>query len=82
MNIIDAVKSGKKFRRKANCWSWIAAETIAQCHFQPEDILATDWEIEERKVTITEGEFDAAWEVAERHLANPGKELKRRLFDK
>ena len=61
MNILEAIKSGKRFRRPI----WIIYYSANQEEFfelTDEDILATDWEVEEEdvKVTITAAEFDAA----------------------
>ncbi len=54
MNIIDAVKSGKRIKRS----SWKSKDYWNPLNFDLEDIIATDWEIEERKIEITESEFD------------------------
>lgn len=70
MNIIEAVRSGKPCRRKA----W--APGCVQSPFRPSensyysrdlelsacDILADDWEIEERKVEITYSVLERAIE--------------------
>jgi hypothetical protein len=90
MNIIEAVKSGKRFRRIG--WTrWYPDDTVGNnivdetpsC--SKEDILATDWEIEERKVEITESEFENAYKLCESSY-NPGpndfyNRLKRGLFN-
>lgn len=54
MNIIEAIKSGKRFRR-----SWHADYSKTEFplrdlnpRFSCEDILAEDWEIEEEKVLL------------------------------
>ena len=55
MDLISAVKSGKRFKRKQIlCWT-SSALTVDR-----EDILADDWEIEEEKITITKEEFKRA----------------------
>lgn len=71
MNILEAIKSGKRFRRKS--WTsrnWQSAITF---HSNPhedrldlpyEAILADDWEVEEIKAPITSCQFDGAWERA------------------
>lgn len=58
MTIIEALKSGKRFRRKAHC-SWyeppIQADA-AEFTFEVRNILADDWELEpepEEKIEIT-----------------------------
>jgi len=60
VNIIEALKSGKRARRK----SWEPHYGWFMPHFRfditREDILADDWEIEEKKVTITYGQLEKA----------------------
>jgi hypothetical protein len=59
MNIIEAVKSGKRMRRRAWCGSmykFVEDWTL----LVSTDVLADDWEVEEKKVTITESDFKAA----------------------
>ena len=58
MNIIEAVKSGKKFRRPGLPFKEYK-------NFAREDILADDWEIEEKKVEVTRSDFTKAWTDAE-----------------
>lgn len=61
MNIIEAVKSGKRMRRKAWCGSmykFVEDWTL----LVSTDVLADDWEVEEKKVTITHEQlFKAYW---------------------
>jgi hypothetical protein len=88
LNIIDAVKSGKRFRRKLpyKQTHWYENESpLLLVGFNRENILATDWEIEERKIEITESEFDAAVAISFRckYLHEEAmEELKERLFGK
>lgn len=75
MNIYEALKSGKRYRRPpgkkydpnfwypALCPSYIADRTI-RTMFTFEDMIADDWEVEEVRVTITESVLKAAWEKA------------------
>lgn len=67
MNIIDAIKSGKRFRRIE--WSihdWIAHDrNDLPARLSRSDIIASDWEIESQAVTITREQFNAAWARAE-----------------
>ena len=66
MNIIEAIKSGKRFRRKS--WTspknWLTAKdelTLNHCLDLPVDsIIADDWEVEQT-VTITLDEFAYAF---------------------
>ncbi len=77
MNLIEAVKSGKRFRRKDH-WGWVDLETVV-IGIAKSDILATDWEIEERKIEITESELEAALE-ASGFKGMVIEELRKRLF--
>lgn len=72
MNIIDAIKSGKPFRRKS--WTHedffivdgddlrylLTGDRTVLAHVS--GILADDWEIQEKTITITESQFDEAAE--------------------
>lgn len=65
MNIIEAIKSGKPFKRET--WSgWavnrdnnyiVWSENLCQVSFYPEDLLAVDWEVKESYYPITECEL-------------------------
>lgn len=73
MNLADAIKSGKPYRRKSNTSNahyvfqikggkfWYTEMWADQ--ITAEDILADDWEVEEKSVTITPTQF---WEAAKR----------------
>lgn len=54
MTLIEAVRSGKPFRRK--CWSqgYHVLDIYKTIACSLEDILADDWEIQEEKIEITE----------------------------
>jgi hypothetical protein len=87
MNLIEAVKSGKRFRRavspKGFDQPWYGQNKSYL--FEHHDILATDWEIEERKIEITESQLNQILnEVVGTHQAGSiiCIALKRRLFDK
>jgi hypothetical protein len=59
VTIIEVFKSGKRFRRTS--WqgnAWFKTSDIVP--WSKSDILATDWEVEEKQVTITESDFNAA----------------------
>jgi len=61
MNIIEAIKSKQRFRRPnwpKNSWQ-INREDISSFYTQT-DILADDWEIEEKKIDITFTQLQAA----------------------
>jgi hypothetical protein len=50
LNICEASKSGKRFRRPCMV-SWLSAK--GYYGFTTEDILANDWEVEEETISIT-----------------------------
>ncbi len=80
MNLIDAVKSGKPFRRIAWQDYWLASDSWSKS-FLKQDILADDWEIQEIEVKITRTQLTAAWSSA---LADgiDLSNMKKLLFDK
>ena len=58
MNIINAIKSGKRVRRHG--WErWHENNDIRE--ISRENLLADDWEIESKLVSITREQFNAAW---------------------
>lgn len=60
MNIIEAIKSGKNFRRKDGDWflPFLDRRDIDISDITYDDILADDWEIEENtKASIQADEF-------------------------
>jgi len=57
MNLIDALKSGKRFKRK----HWDTFYLNRQEWFQRKDVLADDWEVESDPVTITRAQLVEAW---------------------
>lgn len=64
MTIIEAIKSGRPFRRPLQTnytlmdqWEWYS--------FRQEDLLADDWEVEEPKITVTLSEKDLNWLLPE-----------------
>ena len=62
MNLLEAIKSGKRFYRK--CWPSVGFEPITferLDELSKEEVLANDWVIEEKEVTITASQFTAAW---------------------
>jgi hypothetical protein len=63
MNIIEAVGSGRKFKRPE--WSkYYSANQIVLVQLTSQDLLANDWEVEEKQVPITRSQFDKAWNIA------------------
>ncbi len=75
MTLIEAVKSGKRFRRTPGKCPHVSLDEICTCRewyenrndrgyrllFKPTDILADDWEIEEARVTITRADLERAF---------------------
>lgn len=58
MNLIEAIKSGKRFRRgDESAWTF----QMEDYHLSHEDILADDWEIEEPTISVTRSQVTAAW---------------------
>lgn len=68
MNIIEAIKSGKRFRRKDYDGAWFMARKdvydIQPLNLDYGSIVADDWEVEPRTVTVNREQLDAAWERA------------------
>lgn len=64
MNIIEAIKSGKRYRRRGELGWYDAANDYSDYVFPLRSIVADDWEIEQVPVTITPKQFDAAWDRA------------------
>lgn len=60
MNIVEAIKSGKRFRRK----SWTGRDyieaNVSSLDLRTDALVADDWEVEEKQVTITESHFQSA----------------------
>lgn len=69
MNLIEAIKSKKPFRRKmADCigWTgWITPSNIESYIFNVTEVMSNDWEVEEPSVTITRTQFEKAWQMCE-----------------
>ena len=65
MNIIEAIKSGKRFRRKDYDGAWFLARKdvydIQPLNLDYNSIVADDWEIESQSETITREQFNKAW---------------------
>lgn len=69
MNLIEAIKSRKRYRRKGELGWYDAVPDFSHYVFCTRDVLAEDWEleekaVEERTVTITREQFDTAWDNA------------------
>lgn len=60
MNIVEAIKSNKKYRRKGEKGWYDTVKDFSHYVFSVRDVLADDWETEAEPVTITREQFDAA----------------------
>lgn len=66
MDLRAALMSGKKFRRKGLGWAWCFiqdGEHRKRDRWSDEDVVATDWEVEEKSVTITRKELADAYQA-------------------
>lgn len=52
MNILEAIKSEKRFRRPYTDWNYPVSD-FSCYQFMKKDFLADDWQIEEKSVEIT-----------------------------
>lgn len=77
MNLIEAIKSGRSFRRRGHQY-WMKTLNNAdvaekECGvvvtgFSPSEVTADDWEIKEPTVTITRQQFYDAVMIARRKM--------------
>jgi hypothetical protein len=62
MNILEALRSGKRFKRQIEpTWHHVINENYPCMNIRIESILAEDWEIEQNPIIISEDDFDKAW---------------------
>ena len=61
MNIQEAIKSRKRYRRKGELGWYDAVSDFPHYVFCTRDVLAEDWELEEKAVTITREQLEEAW---------------------
>jgi hypothetical protein len=73
MNLIEAIKSGRRFRRKiwSSRWEELSGEDSQFLNLPVQAILADDWEVEPAYVTITGDQFDAAIEEVNKKVYCP-----------
>lgn len=64
MNIQEAINSCKRYRRKGELGWYDAVEDFPNYVFCTRDVLAEDWEVEEKSVTITQEDFFHAYTEA------------------
>ncbi len=70
MRIQEAILSGKRFRRPGRGWHNPMPSALYETVLTRLDVLADDWEIEEKSVTITEQTLLRAFSAAS-HLLEP-----------
>lgn len=82
MTLIEAIKSGKPFRRKGSADAqWFTPFEYSVCgNFMYRDILADDYEIDEPKVTVTRGQVEAAIRTADSAYDREVSEWDRSLY--
>lgn len=70
MNIIEAIKSGKRFKRPSyQDWrTYHGADRYF--YFKESDLLANDWIIEEEKIPISKDELEYAYNQAQYYNSN------------
>lgn len=61
MNIIDAIKSGRKYRQKGDRGYYHPLDKYSRYNFTLEQVLADNWEVEKVGVTITRDSLQEAW---------------------
>jgi hypothetical protein len=77
MNIQEAIKSGKKFKRKGTP-HFLSHPDVKHGEFimiRLNDFFAEDWEVEEKKITATESEFKRAFDEAQLKSMRDGYRL-------
>lgn len=66
MNIIEAIKSGKRFRHSLTGTGWFNPikdpdTSLVHLKLDVNQLVSNDWEVEEPTNTITRSQFEAAW---------------------
>lgn len=80
MNFIEAVKTGKKFKR-AHWDTFYSNYTVCPAQeLNRMDVLAADWQVEEEKVTLTKTELEIAYFTAISSFS-PGTGYAQNIFD-
>lgn len=69
MNIIEAIKSGKRFRHSLTGTSWFNPikdpdTSLVHLKLDVNQLVSNDWEVEEEKATITAAQFQKALDAA------------------
>lgn len=75
MTLIEAIKSGKRFRINDGCWCFVSGDGSRRYLFNDhgkidditvEDLLSSDWVVEEKILEFTEDQLDRAFYIAYR----------------
>lgn len=69
MNIIEAVNSGKPFKRSS--WKNYVKPPFLNLNLSMEDLVADDWKIEPKAVPITLDQFWDAYKKAKKVVQKP-----------
>ena len=77
-NFIEAVNSGKRFRTLDMTYSWLEVKNHQlvqdlmgdELHVEIASIINSQFELEEKTITITESEFDEAWHKFDGYLVD------------
>jgi hypothetical protein len=77
MNIIEAIKSGKKYRQKGERGYYHPPDECSRYTFTLEQILAEDWEFQ----AITREQFDAVWNKYVQRFEGPEQEAMLKELD-
>lgn len=71
LTLQDALKTGKHFRRPGKIWREPLGPELGELRtFSEEDLLAMDWETDQRNIMITLQELRAAYMLSHRQPIN------------
>jgi len=65
MIITEALQSNLPLRRQGTP-SWISP-SVDTLTLSKKDLLATDWEVQEKYIPLTKSQLDATWKLTEGH---------------
>lgn len=63
MTLIEAIKTGKRFRRKGST-EYYELGLLPNTFFVVDEVMADDWEVEPTAVSVTREQFNSAWDKA------------------
>lgn len=67
MNIIEAIRSGKAFKRKSKS-AWFSQDGLEDINFNLDEIIAEDWEVHEGSLTVTATTIREAYQRVRKSL--------------